>query len=873
MSLVKQELDEWLDQVDYAILNSPTYLPSEFALTFMNFVKLVNGSVGESNKTPPVHLKMLDKVVSPSKYIANLCFRGAAKTTLFMEYMTLYIAMFGEIPGFGRIEGMIYVSDSMDNGVKSARKNIEFRYVNSEFLQEWIPKATFTDNYLEFENREGKRLGVKMFGAKALALDTVLYLASGGITDIGSCSVGDVIIGADGRPTTITKKSEVFHKPMYELVLDDGRTLKVSEDHLNQVQLKRFKSDKTFSSYTFEEKTLTTLELLDLPLYVTDPNGSARPLVWIDNVRPMEFVENNNLLIDPYTVGALLGDGSLNPKASGSAPVVLTAHKDDWPTYEANIPYLLGKPYQKENTIARTVIGINHLIALHGLNQHGDHKEIPEDFLLSSIPQRLALLQGLMDTDGAISKDGKPSFSSNSRKLVEGVMWLVRSLGGTARWVSTGKPNHFRTLLRLDMPLFRLPRKKNRQKPNRSNRVSISEIRSIALEPSQCIAVDNEERQFVAGVDLVRTHNTGLRGTKIFGKRPTFCVLDDLVSDDDSKSKVAMTAIKDTVYKGVNHALDPTRRKVVFNGTPFNKDDILIEAVESGAWDVNVWPVCEKFPCTREEFSGAWEDRFSYDYIQEQYEMAVKTGKTAAFYQELMLRITSEDERLVQDPEIRWFKRTRLMEAMGNFNFYITTDFATSNKQTADYSVISVWAYNANGDWFWVDGVCERQTMDKSINDLFRLVTQYRPQQVGVEVTGQQGAFISWLQQEMLTRNIWFNFASSEKSGTPGIRPAVDKLTRFNLVVPWFKAGKMYFPEELKESVIMGHFIGQIRLATINGLKGKDDCLDTISMLGYLKPWKPSMGSAQPGTHTDEPDFWGDRREEDEHPSLANYIV
>ena len=531
--LIKQELDEWLDQVDYAILNSPSYVPSEFALTFMNFVKLVNGSLGESNKTPPVHLKMLDKVVSPSKYIANLCFRGAAKTTLFMEYMTLYVAMFGEIPGFGEIDGMIYVSDSMDNGVKSARKNIEFRYNNSEFLQEWIPQATFTDNYLEFTNKVGKKLGVKMFGAK-----------------------------------------------------------------------------------------------------------------------------------------------------------------------------------------------------------------------------------------------------------------------------------------------------------------------------------------------------TGLRGTKIFGKRPTLCILDDLVSDDDAKSKAAMQAIKDTVYKGVNHALDPTRRKVVFNGTPFNKDDILIEAVESGAWDVNVWPVCEKFPCERHEFSGAWEDRFSFDYIMEQYDMAVKTGKLAAFYQELMLRITSEDERLVQDAEIRWFNRTRLMEAIGNFNLYITTDFATSNKQTADYSVISVWAYNANGDWFWVDGVCERQTMDKSINDLFRLVTQYRPQQVGVEVTGQQGAFISWLQQEMLTRNIWFNFASSEKSGTPGIRPTTDKLSRFNLVVPWFKAGKMYFPEELKQSVIMGHFMGQIRLATINGLKGKDDCLDTISMLGYLKPWKPSIGLTGVGsTHSSDAAFWGDERDDDEPLSISNYIV
>lgn len=528
-TLLKQELDEWLDQVNYAELNSPAYIPTSFALTFMNFIKLVNGEQGESHKTPPVHLKMLDKVTSPYQYVANLCFRGAAKTTLFMEYMTLFVAMFGHVPGLGKVEGMIYVSDSMDNGVKSARKNIEFRYNNSEFLQQWIPEATFTDNYLEFRNTEGHRLGVKMFGAK-----------------------------------------------------------------------------------------------------------------------------------------------------------------------------------------------------------------------------------------------------------------------------------------------------------------------------------------------------TGLRGTKIFGKRPVFCILDDLVSDDDSKSKAAMLAIKDTVYKGVNHALDPTRRKVVFNGTPFNKDDILIEAVESGEWEVNVWPVCERFPCTREEFVGAWEDRFTFDYVQAQYNMAMNTGKIAGFMQELMLRISSEEERLVQDSEIRWYSRQQLLANKGAFNYYITTDFATSEKQTADYSVISVWAYNANGDWFWVDGIAERRTMDKNIDDLFRLVQQYRPQAVGVEVTGQQQGFISWLQKEMLTRNIWFNFASSEKSGTPGIRPVVDKLSRFNLVVPWFKMGKMYFPSELKTSVIMGLFMGQIKLATSSGLKGKDDCLDTISMLGYLTPWKPSESAA---VTPDEVAIWEQEARHEEPSGLASYIV
>lgn len=530
-NLIKQELDEWLDQVDYSVLNTPNYVPTQFALTFANFIKLVNGKEGEANKTPPVHLKMLDKITSKNQYIANLCFRGAAKTTLFMEYFTLFLAVFGHLPGLGKVEGMIYVSDSMENGVKSARKNIEFRYDNSPFLQQWIPNAKFTDNYLEFINAEGHRLGVKMFGAK-----------------------------------------------------------------------------------------------------------------------------------------------------------------------------------------------------------------------------------------------------------------------------------------------------------------------------------------------------TGLRGTKIFGKRPTLCVLDDLVSDDDSRSKTAMEAIKDTVYKGVNHALDPTRRKVIFNGTPFNKEDILIEAVESGAWDVNVWPVCERFPCTREEFQGAWDDRFTYDYIHDQYDMAVKTGKLAGFYQELMLRISSEDERLVQDSEIKWYPREQLLRLRSCYNFYITTDFATSEKNNSDYTVISVWAYSSNGDWFWVDGVCARQLMDKTFDDLFRLVQEYQPnlQQVGVEITGQQGGFIPLLQREMLNRNVFFNFASSN-GGQPGIRPATSKLARFNLVVPWFKTGKMYFPEEMRNSTIMGLFMGQLKLATINGLKGKDDCIDTISMLGYLNPWKPQAGMV-PVNQSGDP-MWDDDFDRDDNNPLSSYIV
>lgn len=873
--LVRQSVDEWLNQVDYKELNEGTYVPTDFALNFVNFIKLVNGTDGEQNLTPVVHYKMLDEMIGEQGRVANLCHRGIAKTTIFGEYFILYTALFGELPNFGKIEGMIYVSDSMENGVKSLRKNIEFRYHNSDFLQKWIPKAHFTDAYMEFESKEGHRLGVKMFGAQALSLDTPLFLAQGGTTTIGACQVADVIMGADGKPTTITKKSKIFHKPMYEFILQDKRRLKVSEDHLNQVHIKEFFSEKTFSKYTLTEKTLTTAELLELPLFAIDPRGSKRPLIWVENTKEMRWPENQDILIDPYTVGVLIGDGSMNGKAAGQVPVVLTAHKKDWPLYEQEIPYTFGSPYQDKrnpNVISRTVQGLNRFVSMHGLDTHGRDKRVPQEFLYGSMEQRLALLQGLMDTDGTCTKDGKSSFCSASKGLVEDVMWLARSLGGQARWVNKGTTRCFQCAIRTTQPLFRLPRKLKRQRLPRNDKIAIVEINRIADEPSQCIAVDNEERQFAAA-DFFRTHNTGLRGTKIFGKRPVLAILDDLVSDDDAKSKAAMTAIRDTVYKGVDYALDPNRRKIFFNGTPFNKGDILYEAVESGAWHVNVFPVCERFPCTREEFAGSWEDRFNYDYVQEQYDAAVLNGTVEAFNQELMLRITSDEERLIMDAEVRWYQRTQLLRNRQAFNFYITTDFATKAKQSNDFSVISVWAYSNNRDWLWVDGVCEKQTMDKNLDDLFRLVAMYGPMEVGVEINGQQGAFIQWIQEQMLARNVWFNLAMG-KNGQPGLMVETDKLARLQVALPWFKAGKMYFPAEMKGSRIMSEAVQEMQLATRTGLKSKhDDFLDTVSQLAYLKPTLPSEASPL-SDRPNEIGMWDFEEEfEDEGSAYSSYIV
>lgn len=366
---------------------------------------------------------------------------------------------------------------------------------------------------------------------------------------------------------------------------------------------------------------------------------------------------------------------------------------------------------------------------------------------------------------------------------------------------------------------------------------------------------------------------TGVRGTKELGTRPVLAVLDDLLSDDDARSATVIASVEDTVYKAVDYALHPQRRKIIWSGTPFNAKDPLYKAVESGAWHVNVYPICEHWPCKKEDFRGSWEDRFTYDYVLKQYTKAVKAGKVSSFNQELMLRIMSDEDRLITDDEICWYSRYLLLRNKNSFNYYITTDFATSDKESADFSVIAVWAYNDKGHWFWVDGICKKQTMDKNIDDLFRLAQKWRVnlQQVGIEISGQQGGFIPWIQDQMMTRQVYFNLAKDKDSSKLGIRPNTNKMQRFNIVVPWFKTHQMFFPREMKETPVMQEYVNELELVSPAGMKSKhDDCLDTISMLANLTPYKPD--AAVPVSKNSDTEIW-EMEIEEETSSISSYIV
>lgn len=364
--------------------------------------------------------------------------------------------------------------------------------------------------------------------------------------------------------------------------------------------------------------------------------------------------------------------------------------------------------------------------------------------------------------------------------------------------------------------------------------------------------------------------STNIRGVRYKGLRPSVAIMDDVTTTEAGASDTMLKTIEENFFKSIVPALHPTKFKIFYIATPVSENDLLHKLIANPSWAVHKFPICESFPCSKEEFVGAWEDRFPYEAVMEKYMMYSGAGQEQAFFQEFMMEVTDLTSRLVDPEDIRWYDPDQVMKNKGNYNYYISTDFATSTKKSADFSAIAVWAVNANGDWMLVDAVCVRQTMQDNLEDLFRLVQKWKPISVGIESSGQQGGFISILEDMMFKRNVWFNLARKRGSKEPGIRPTGDKTSRFVTgVQPMFKQGKVWLPRaELVEKKnpklyqALQELENELSKFTLAGGVQKlahDDMVDTLNQLSEMEVWLPSEGSEEDKADAyvnDDGDIW-----------------
>lgn len=359
---------------------------------------------------------------------------------------------------------------------------------------------------------------------KALALDTQIPTPSG-MRAMGDLSPGDLVIGTDGKPTKVLAATPVMHgRPCYEVEFSTGEVIVADADHEWVTDARRDRdrmkgrggktagpkpSRKTTSEIA---ATLMCRGERNHRVAVCDPVGG----------------EEREFTIQPYSLGAWIGDGASRGGRFTTADVeVLDLIRADGEviTEDRNAgPYGYRFSSGDRSHAARAVSFASRLRAM-GLIEN---KHIPEDYLTASKAQRLALLQGLMDTDGFISAgQGQCEFTQKSERIARQVYRLVASLGlrprlmcrdVTCNGVPAGKAWRVLFHAYADMPVFRLARKVERLRPRPASRGlqgfrTIVRCEPVQSVPVRCIEVEAEDHCYLASTGHIITHNSAISST------------------------------------------------------------------------------------------------------------------------------------------------------------------------------------------------------------------------------------------------------------------------------------------------------------------------------------------------------------------------
>ena len=352
---------------------------------------------------------------------------------------------------------------------------------------------------------------------KALALDTAIPTPSGWTT-MGALKDGDTVFDEAGKPCSVTHAHEVrLNRPCFEVRFSDGSTVIADGEHLWSTWDKSArKNSRRNPDGGHGPKVLTTQEIAD----TLTVGGKGELNHSIPCAHPVQYAPED-LPIDPYIFGAWLGDGS-------SSSARIACGDEDINHFLEQIRDILKiEPNTKRYKTAWEI----RLSSGHGceagvqsklrkMNALGN-KHIPMTYLRSSVEQRLALLQGLMDTDGSCYADaGNCEFTSTRKELAIDVMELIRSMGikatlseGIARLNGVAISAKFRIKFSTDLPVFRLKRKLANIPAKRRLRIDhrfIVDVRPVASVPVRCITVDSPNSLYLCTEAFIPTHNTAL---------------------------------------------------------------------------------------------------------------------------------------------------------------------------------------------------------------------------------------------------------------------------------------------------------------------------------------------------------------------------
>ena len=377
--------------------------------------------------------------------------------------------------------------------------------------------------------------------AKLMDVNAPIPTPSGFVRN-GDLKTGDVIFGEDGNPHSIKKAHAEEITDAYRVEFDDGTSVLVHGGHLwktftyrdrkklytvsdhgrqqaNATRKHRGKGLKPWLSKRNSERgaaytpppvdgSVKTTEEIAATILVGG-SGNKKHLLnhSIYLTEPVEM-PHADLPIDPYVLGAWLGDGNSN---GGSHYTATDADGPEILKHFAAAGYAF---HRLKSANDWGVVALTADLQKHGLRKN---KHIPNIYLWASKEQRLSLLQGLMDTDGTCSKNGRCKFANSNPNLSDGVYHLASSLGlkpfkGVRDIFFDGvecAPSYWVEWCGT-APVFRMPRKLKllRRTSARHQWRYIVSVTPAGKAAMRCLTTDNPSGLYLFGDNFNVTHNT-----------------------------------------------------------------------------------------------------------------------------------------------------------------------------------------------------------------------------------------------------------------------------------------------------------------------------------------------------------------------------
>jgi phosphate starvation-inducible protein PhoH and related proteins len=378
-------------------------------------------------------------------------------------------------------------------------------------------------------------------------------LTPSGFQPIGSLEVGDLVIGSNGLPTPVLGVYPQGRKEVFRVQTQDGASTLCCGEHLWAVTTHGDRSRGR------SHRVVETRELVGR-LRAAHAHRFELPLV----SHPVEF-EPRPVPMDPYALGLLLGDGCLT---TSTTPSFATGDPELALALEAALDGIeLRRKGEVDYVLRHTaghrggVIVSNPVtVVLRDLGLAGTRsttKFVPDVYLRNAAGVRLAVLQGLLDTDGGpVTQSGRTcriQYGTSSERLRDDVVFLVRSLGGVAYWRTRaaagrrpgrarGRDVHHRSdafVLDIRLPAgiqpFRLTRKREDYRVTGGGRPMrfVHSIEPAGEEETLCIQVAAADSLYVTD-DFLVTHNT---------LNDSFIVLDEAQNTTPEQMKMFLTRL------------------------------------------------------------------------------------------------------------------------------------------------------------------------------------------------------------------------------------------------------------------------------------------------------------------------------------------